>query len=299
MSLRHFLRLSDFTPDELDRLIARAIDLKTLQRNGIAHRSCHGKVLAMVFEQPSTRTRVAFETGMAQLGGTSLFLSAKDTQLGRNEPIVDTAKVLAEIVDIVMIRTARQSTVDTFADASRIPVINGMTSLTHPCQLLADIQTFMELRGPIDGKTVAFIGDGYNMCHTYMEASQLFGFHLRVATPEQHAPSPDIMAEFRSAVTLVDSPMEAVAEADLVVTDVWSSMGQENSDLRLQTFNGFQVTESMLDLADSEALLFHCLPAHRGEEVNDTVLDDPRSVVYTEAGNRLHSQKALLEFLLN
>lgn len=253
----------------------------------------------MVFEMASTRTRVAFETGMAQLGGTSLFLSPQDTQLGRNEPIADTSRVLSEMVDVVMIRTGSQEVVEEFAAVSRIPVINGMTSTNHPCQLLADVQTYVEHRGSIEGKKVAFVGDGYNLCHTYVEASVQFDFELHVATPPTHAPDKSILKQFGRNVELGNSPRDAVAGADLVVTDVWSSMGHEEDVNRASAFDGFQITEQLLDHADSEALFFHCLPAHRGEEVNETLLDDPRSVVFDEAGNRLHSQKALLEFLLN
>ena len=299
MTTRHFLRLSDCSKDELNDLVQRAIELKRLQQCGTPCRSCQGKVLAMVFEMASTRTRVSFETGMAQLGGTSLFLSPQDTHLGRNEPIVDTSRVLAKMVDIVMIRTGKQETVEEFASVSRIPVINGMTSATHPCQLLADIQTYVEFRGSISGKSVAFVGDGYNLCHSYIEASVLFDFELRIATPPTHLPAEAVMQRFGKNVHATQSPTAAVEGVDLVVTDVWSSMGHEADVGRASAFNGFQVSEELLDLASPDALFFHCLPAHRGEEVNDTVLDDPRSVVFEEAGNRLHSQKALLEFLLN
>lgn len=299
MTIRHFLRLSDCTKSELRDLIQRSMELKRLQRSAVPHQSCQGKVLAMVFEQASTRTRVAFETGMAQLGGTSLFLSPQDTHLGRNEPIADTSRVLSEMVDVVMIRTGSQEVVEEFAVASRIPVINGMTSTNHPCQLLADVQTYVEHRGSIEGKKVAFVGDGYNLCHTYVEASMQFDFELHVATPPTHAPHKSILKQYGKNVELGNSPRDAVVGADLVVTDVWSSMGHEEDVNRVSAFEGFQITEQLLDQAEPDALFFHCLPAHRGEEVNETLLDDPRSVVFDEAGNRLHSQKALLEFLLH
>ena len=298
MTTRHFLRLSDFNASELDDLIQRGIELKSLQKQGIAHPLCRGKTLAMVFEMASTRTRVSFEVGMAQLGGSALFLSSRDTQLGRNEPIVDTSRVLSQMVDIVMIRTGTQEIIEEFASVSSVPVINGMTSETHPCQLIADIQTFVELRGSIAGKSVAFVGDGYNMCHTYIEASAMFDFELNVATPASYTPNEAVLERYGKNAHVGYSTIDAVKNADLVVTDVWSSIEHEDDVGRSDAFRGFQITEEVLDRAAPNALFFHCLPAHRGEEVNESVLDDPRSPVFQEAGNRLHAQKALLEFLL-
>ena len=295
---RHFLRLSDFSVDELKSLVQRAIELKRLQQNGCPHRTCENKTLAMIFELSSTRTRVAFETGIAQLGGQSIFLSPRDTQLGRGEPIKDTARVLAKMVDIVMIRAKDQSTVDEYARHSDIPVINGMSDELHPCQLLADIMTIIEAQGAIEGRQIAFIGDGYNMCQSFIEASAVFGFELKVATPLDYRPSAKYLA-WSNRVEFVDTPVDAVQNADVVVTDVWSSMGHENDTDRIEAFDGFQVTSNLLDQAKQDALLLHCLPAHRGEEVDEHVLDDPRSLVWEESGNRLHSQKALMEFLLN
>ena len=296
--VRHFLRLSDLSVNELQSLIGRAIELKRLQLQGSTLQSCSQKTLAMIFEQSSTRTRVAFETGMAQLGGQAVFLSPRDTQLGRGEPIKDTARVLAKMVDIVMIRAKQQSTIDEYAGFSEIPVINGMSNELHPCQLLADIMTIVEAKGEIEGRQVAFVGDGYNMCQSFIEASRLLGFDLRVATPIDYQPSAKYLT-CSKRVDFVNSPADAVRDADVVVTDVWSSMGHEDDTDRIKAFDGFQVTSSLLDQANSDAIFLHCLPAHRGEEVDEFVLDDPRSAVWEESGNRLHSQKALIEFLLN
>ena len=296
--VRHFLRLSDLSVNELQSLIGHAIELKRLQLQGSTLQSCSQKTLAMIFEQSSTRTRVAFETGMAQLGGQAVFLSPRDTQLGRGEPIKDTARVLAKMVDIVMIRAKQQSTIDEYAGFSEIPVINGMSNELHPCQLLADIMTIVEAKGEIEGRQVAFVGDGYNMCQSFIEASRLLGFDLRVATPIDYQPSAKYLT-CSKRVDFVNSPADAVQDADVVVTDVWSSMGHEDDTDRIKAFDGFQITSSLLDQAKSDAIFLHCLPAHRGEEVDDFVLDDPRSAVWEESGNRLHSQKALIEFLLN
>lgn len=294
----HFLTLTDFDPDTLNRIVARATELKESLKRGERHEPLQGKTLAMFFGQHSTRTRVGFETAMHQLGGHAIFLSPSDSQLGRGEPIEDTARVLSEMVDAAMIRTPSQELVEQFAAASAIPVINGMTSRFHPCQLLADVQTFIEFRGPIQGATVAFIGDGYNMCHSYIRAATQFDFHLRIATPPAHQPDADILAEGNNA-ELAETPAEAVQGANLVVTDVWSSMAHEGEEAdRLAAFEGYQVDANLLDQAAPDALFMHCLPAHRGEEIHPDLLDDPRSVVWAEAGNRLHSQKALLEYLL-
>lgn len=296
---RDFLSLLDCSPEELDDLVFRAIKLKQMRAEGELHQPLVGRTLAMIFQLSSTRTRVAFEAGMNELGGHAIFLSPTDTQLGRGEPVEDTARVLSEMVDIVMIRTLEQRDIDTFARNATVPVINAMSSLLHPCQLLADVQTFVEERGSIRDKTVAFIGDGYNMCHSYINAARQWGFDLKIACPESHAPQADILASCNRA-QIVESPREAVENADLVVTDVWSSMGhEEQAEARLATFDGYQVNPTLLDHARDDVLFMHCLPAHRGEEISDDLFSDPRSVVFQEAGNRLHSQKALLEFLLS
>lgn len=297
MAKRDFLTLLDCYPAELRGLTERAAQLKRAHLTGEDHRSLTGRTGALILQLSSTRTRVAFEAGMAQLGGQAIFLSPADSQLGRGEPIGDTARVLSQMVDIAMIRILSHDDLETFAAAANIPVINAMTSRYHPCQLLADVQTFEELRGPIGGRRVAFIGDGYNMCNSYINAARQWEFELRLACPAGHEPPASALADANAR--LLETPEEAVGGAHLVVTDVWSSIGHEEEQAeRRRTFAPYQVNEALLDLADDDALFLHCLPAHRGEEVNDTVLDDPRSGAWVAAGNRLHSQKALLEFLL-
>lgn len=297
--MRHFLTLLDFSPEELNWLIQRAIELKQMHKSGQVYEPLKNRVLGMLFEKASTRTRVSFEAGMAQLGGHAIFLSPRDTQLGRGEPIEDSARVLSRMVDAVMIRTFDHADVELFAQYSKVPVINALTDDFHPCQLLADMQTFFEHRGNIKGKTVAWIGDGYNMCQSYINAAIQFDFNLRIAVPEGFEPKAEVMARAGARVTLTRNPEEAVRGAHLVVTDVWASMGQEDeSQERMKCFNGFQVNAALLDKAAADVLFMHCLPAHRGEEISDNLLDDPRAVVWDEAENRLHAQKALLEFLL-
>jgi ornithine carbamoyltransferase len=299
MKPRHFLTLNDLSPEELRALITRASELKAWQREGRLHQSLTGKVMAMVFEKSSTRTRVSFEAGMAQLGGHAMFLSPRDTQFGRGEPIEDSARVLSRMVDIIMIRTYEHEKIELFAKYSNAPVINALTDQYHPCQLLADMQTWFEHRGDIRGATVAYIGDGNNMCQSYINAAKQFGFTLRVAAPPGYLPQASVVQAAGNAVELVDSPLEATDGADLVVTDVWASMGQEDEQAkRAQAFAGYQVNAQAMAVAHKEALFMHCLPAHRGEEVTADVIDGPQSVVWDEAGNRLHAQKALIEFLL-
>ncbi|BAN68470.1 ornithine carbamoyltransferase [endosymbiont of unidentified scaly snail isolate Monju] len=297
--IRHFLTLLDLSPEELRGIIQRASELKRLQRAGEPHATLQGKVLAMIFEKSSTRTRVSFETGMSQLGGSAMFLSPRDTQLGRGEPIEDTARVLSRMVDCVMIRTFAHDNVERFAEHSQVPVINGLTDLYHPCQLLADMQTFFEHRGDIRGRTVAWVGDGNNMCHSYINAARQFDFQLRVACPEGYEPDADILAAAGERAQIVRDPTAAIEGADLVVTDTWVSMGQEEEKQHRQTaFAPYKVTRELMALATPDALFMHCLPAYRGMEVEAEVLDAPDSVVWDEAENRLHAQKALLEFLL-
>ncbi len=299
MSTRHFLTLLDFSPEELRVLLARAIELKKLQRQGNNHTPLKNKTLAMIFDKSSTRTRVSFEAGMIQLGGQALFLSPRDTQFGRGEPIKDSARVLSRMVDAIMIRTFDHASVETFAAHSSVPVINGLTDLYHPCQLLADMQTFIEHRGDIKGATVAWIGDGNNMCHSYINAARQFEFKLNIACPKQYCPDADIMKSAGDIVCMTTEPNTAVKDADLVVTDVWASMGQEQEqNERQKVFNRYQVNQSLLNQASKDTLFMHCLPAHRGEEVTEDVLDGAHSVVWDEAENRLHAQKALLENLI-
>ncbi|NBC48347.1 MAG: ornithine carbamoyltransferase [Gammaproteobacteria bacterium] len=297
---RHFLTLLDLTKAEAEQLLRRASELKGLRQRGEVYRPFVGYTLAMVFEKSSTRTRVSFEAGMSQLGGTAMFLSPRDTQLGRGEPVEDSARVLSRMVDAVMIRTFDHETVTRFAEHSRVPVINGLTDRFHPCQLLADMQTYLEHRGSIQGRRVTFIGDGNNMCHSYINAACLFGFELRIACPDGFEPDPAILAAAGDQCTVLHDPGEATENADLVVTDVWASMGQESEqDARKACFSRFSVTSSLMKRARADALFMHCLPAHRGEEVSAEVIDGPQSVVWDEAENRLHAQKALLELLLS
>ncbi|WP_108097522.1 ornithine carbamoyltransferase [Pseudomonas sp. GV071] len=299
MSARHFLSLMDCTPDELLGLLRRGIELKSLRNRGILFEPLKNRVLGMIFEKASTRTRLSFEAGMIQLGGQAIFLSPRDTQLGRGEPISDAAIVMSRMLDAVMIRTFAHSTLTEFAAHSRVPVINGLSDDLHPCQLLADMQTYQELRGSIKGKTVAWIGDGNNMCNSYIEAAQQYDFHLRVACPHGYEPNPSFIAQAGERVSIVRDPVEAVSGAHLVSTDVWTSMGQEEEAAeRLALFKPYQVTRALLDQAASDVLFLHCLPAHRGEEISEDLLDDPRSGAWDQAENRLHAQKALLEMLV-
>ena len=298
MPKQDFLSLLDLPFEDLDYLIHRGMRFRKMHEAGEVYRPLVGRTGALILQMNSTRTRVAFQAGMAQLGGEALFLGVADTQIGRGEPTPDLARVLSEMVDIVMIRTHEQSDIELLAETATIPIINAMSSLLHPCQLLADVQTFYEKRGPIKGANVAFIGDGYNMCHSYINAAHQWDFNLKIACPAGYEPNADILARTDNA-QLVETAAEAVTNADLVVTDVWSSMGHEGQEGdRRTTFADYQVNEALLARAASETLFMHCLPAHRGEEISETLLEDPRSVVWQEAGNRLHSQKALMEFLL-
>ena len=299
MSTRHFLSLMDCTPEELSGLIRRAIELKDLRQRGVLHEPLKNRVLGMIFEKASTRTRLSFEAGMSQLGGQAIFLSPRDTQLGRGEPISDSAIVMSRMLDAVMIRTFAHSTLTEFAAHSQVPLINGLSDDLHPCQLLADMQTFVEQRGSIQGKTVAWVGDGNNMCNSYIEAAQQFDFQLRVACPEGYEPKAEFLAAAGERVQIVRDPLQAVAGAHLVSTDVWTSMGQEEETAkRLKLFAPYQVNRALLDAADPSVIFLHCLPAHRGEEISMDLLDDPRAFAWDQAENRLHAQKALLEFLV-
>jgi ornithine carbamoyltransferase len=294
---RHFLTLLDLSPAELERLIARAIEMKRAPHG--THALFPGRMLGMVFEKSSTRTRVSFAAGMAQLGGSSLFLSPRDTQLGRGEPIGDTARVISSMLDIVVVRTFSHSIIEQFARASSVPVINGLTDDFHPCQLLADVQTFIEHRGSIRGKRVAWIGDGNNMCHSYINAARQFDFELVIACPAGYEPRADLVAANSGRVTVVRDPRDASRGAHLLATDVWASMGQEQEQAeRAASFRGYCLDRSLLDIAAPDAIYLHCLPAHRGEEISADLMDDPASAIWDEAENRLHSQKALIELLL-
>ena len=297
MSVKHFLTLQDLSREELLSIIHRAIELK---KNPTLAAYQKQKTLALIFEKSSTRTRVAFEVAMTQLGGASIFLSNADSQLGRGEPVEDSARVLSRMVDCVAIRTFEHEKLVRFARNSTIPVINALTDDFHPCQLLADIQTYIEHRGTISGKTVAWIGDGNNMCQSYINAADLFDFELRIACPEGFQPDSKLVDKFKNRVSITHNPSTAVRGADLVVTDVWASMGQEHEETqRISSFSGFQVNSELMTHANDSALVMHCLPAHRGEEISADLIDAQDTVIWDEAENRMHSQKALLEHLLS
>jgi ornithine carbamoyltransferase len=298
--VKHFLQLRDLGREEHEHLFRRTRIIKERFKNYVAYQPLVDRMLAMVFEKSSTRTRVSFEAGIYQLGGSSIVLNMGETQLGRGEPIEDVARVVSRMVDIVMIRTFEHPIIERFAAHSRVPVINGLTNDYHPCQVLADIYTFIEHRGPIAGRTVAWVGDANNMCNTWIQAAQIFGFKLNVSTPAQYGVDSSRLSGIgRSCVELYGNPHEAARGADLVTTDVWTSMGFEaEAEARRKAFSAYLVDAAMMAQARPEAVFMHCLPAHRGEEVSAEVLDGPQSVVWDEAENRLHVQKALMEYLL-
>ncbi|WP_426193534.1 ornithine carbamoyltransferase [Massilia sp. DWR3-1-1] len=295
--IKHFLQFSDFTLAEFEHVIARAIVIKRKFKNYEIYHPLIDRTLVMVFEKSSTRTRLSFEAGMHQLGGAAIYLNTRDSQLGRGEPVEDAGQVMSRMCDIIMVRTFGQDIIERFAANSRVPVINGLTNEHHPCQVLADIFTFVEQRGSIAGKTVTWIGDANNMLYSWLQAAEVFGFHLNVSTP----PGYDIdMAQVStSRFTQFANPADACEGAHLVTTDVWTSMGYEKENAeRLKAFDGFIVDAAKMARATADALFMHCLPAHRGEEVAADVIDGPQSVVWDEAENRLHVQKALIEYLL-
>ncbi len=297
---RHFLTLMDLSPDEVRGLVGRAIELKSQHRAGTGTHTLDGKVLAMIFTKASTRTRVSFEAGMAQLGGSALFLSGQDTQLGRGEPIHDSARVISSMVDIVMIRTFAHADVEQFAAHSSVPVINGLTDDYHPCQILADLQTYFEVRGEISGRKVCWLGDGNNVCHSWMNAARLLDFELVIACPEGYDPDVTLLEACRQHAHIERDPLVAALNADLLVTDVWASMGQEQEqEERAASLQPYQLNQALLERAAPDALYMHCLPAHRGEEISTELMDAPDTVIWQEAENRLHAQKALMELLLN
>lgn len=297
MNPRHFISLLDLSSDEFRALINRAIELKNKRDPNF--QPLKGQVLAMIFEKSSTRTRISFETGMTHFGGSAIFLSPRDTQLGRGEPIKDSAKVISSMVDGIMLRTNNHETVTEFAKHSSVPVINGLTDILHPCQLLADMQTYFEHRGDIQGKTVTWIGDGNNMCHSYINAAVRLDFKLNIASPEAYLPNNEMVKSGGERIQLFNQALDAAKDSDLIVTDVWASMGQEEEQKQREiAFKNYQVNQSIMDTAHDDALFMHCLPAHRGEEVTAEVIDGKQSVIYNEAENRLHAQKALLELLM-
>jgi ornithine carbamoyltransferase len=300
---KDFLALSQFSKAELDAIFALTKELKQKQKSGVEHHLLKGKTLAMIFEKSSTRTRISFEVGMYQLGGHPLFISSKDSQMGRGEPIKDTARVMARYCDGVMIRTFAQETVEEFAKYASIPVINGLTDLHHPCQIMADIFTVIEHKGGYQGLQFAWIGDGNNMANTWIEAAGIFGFDLTLACPEGYDPDAQVLEWARSQGTgkiiVTRDPREAALGADVVNTDVWASMGQEEEQkIREKAFAGYQVDNTLLSVAKKDAIVLHCLPAHRGEEISDEVIEGGHSVVWDEAENRLHVQKAIMATLM-
>ena len=300
MAIKHFLQFNDFTRDELDHVFARTRWIKQQFKTYQQYWPLTDRTLVMIFEKASTRTRLSFEAGIQQLGGSAIYLNTRDSQLGRGEPVEDAAQVISRMSDIVMIRTFEQDVIQRFAANSRVPVINGLTNEYHPCQILADIYTYIEHRGPIQGKTVAWIGDSNNVCNTWLQAAEVFDFNVHVSTPPGYEVEPE-----RAGLYGTDhyeefaDPMEAARGADLVTTDVWTSMGFEaENEERHRDFADWQVDADMMKVAGKDALFMHCLPAHRGEEVAAEVIDGPQSVVWGEAENRLHVQKALMEYLL-
>lgn len=294
----HLLKLSDLSAAQARAIVLRASELKASKDRH--YRPFQGMTLAMIFAKSSTRTRVSFEAGMAKFGGHALFLASSATQMGRDEPIADTAKVLSRMCDAIMIRNDSQAQIEELAEHSRVPVINGLSELHHPCQLLADMQTWREHRGSPEGKVAAWIGDGNNVCHSWIEAAKLFGFKLRLACPSDFGPDRQILDSAGDYIEVCDSPQAASRDADLLVTDTWTSMGQEQEQQRrTDAFADFQVNQNLMQLAKRDAIFMHCLPAHRGEEVSASVIDGPQSVVWDEAENRLWAQMALLEVLLD
>ena len=300
MAIKHFLQFKDLSRDELEHVFARTQWIKQQFKAYQQNWPLSDRTLVMIFEKASTRTRLSFEAGMQQLGGSAIYLNTRDSQLGRGEPVEDAAQVISRMSDIVMIRTFEQEIIERFAANSRVPVINGLTNEYHPCQILADIYTFIEHRGPIRGKTVAWIGDSNNVCNTWLQAAEVFDFNVHVSTPPGYEVEPE-----RAGLYGTDhyeefaDPMEAARDADLVTTDVWTSMGFEaENEERRRDFHDWQVDADMMQIAAKDALFMHCLPAHRGEEVAADVIDGAQSVVWDEAENRLHVQKALMEYLL-
>jgi ornithine carbamoyltransferase len=300
VAVRHFLQFKDFTREEFEYLFARTGIIKQKFKSYQQHWPLTDRTLVMIFEKASTRTRLSFEAGMQQLGGSAIYLNTRDSQLGRGESVEDAGQVISRMSDIVMIRTFEQSIIERFAANSRVPVINGLTNEYHPCQILADIYTYIEQRGSIRGKTVAWIGDSNNMCNTWLQAAEILNFNVHVSTPPGYEVEPERAGLFGADhYEEFADPMEAARGADLVTTDVWTSMGFEaENEERMKDFADWQVDEEMMGIAAKDALFMHCLPAHRGEEVSAGVMDGPQSVVWDEAENRLHVQKALMEYLL-
>ena len=299
MNIKHFLTLDSLNRKELEAIINRALELKAQTKRRKFEATLNNRVLGMIFEKSSTRTRVSFETGMTQLGGHAIYLAPTGSQIGRGEPLKDTARVLSKMVDCIMLRTFEHEKLKEFSSYSDVPVINGLSDSFHPCQLLADLLTYIEARGSIENKNVVWLGDGNNMCHSYMNAARIFNFQFIVSCPKEFVPNSKIFESSKRNTSIEYDPYKAVDGADLIVTDVWASMGKEDEQKdRKEKFMKYQVNSEIMSCAKDNALFMHCLPAHRGEEVTEDVLEGSQSIVWEEAGNRLHSQKALLEFLL-
>ena len=297
--VRHFRSLLDINKKEFIRIIERSIELKKEAAAGVINNSLSGKTMAMIFKKNSTRTRVAFETAMTTMGGHAIFLASDSTQISRGEELSDTAKVLSGMVDIIMVRTHDHNEVEELASNSTVPIINGLTEKFHPCQLLADMQTYYEEKGSIEGKKVAWIGDGCNMCNSYINAAKILNFNLNIATPSGFEPDQSTLNLANDNVELCDMPGKAVEDCDLVTTDVWSSMGDEgDAEKRKALFKGYQINKHLFEKSKNDSIFLHCLPAHRGEEVESDVIDGSRSKVWQQAHNRLYTSMALVEFLL-
>ncbi len=295
----NFINFDQLSQNDLQGIIDRAISLKKEHKSGLINETLKNKTLAMIFDKSSTRTRVSFEAGMTQLGGQSLFLSEKDIQLGRGEPITDSAIVISSMVDAIMLRLSSHEDIVEFSKHSSKPVINALSDESHPCQILADLMTYQEYRGSIKGKKIAWIGDGCNVCQTYMQAAAIFDFELSIATPSGYEPSDIFIEKYKKNIIFFENPKDACRDADIIVTDVWTSMGQElEIKQREKAFKGFQVDQKLMDQAKDNALFMHCLPAYRGKEVSTEVIDGKQSVVWSEAENRLHVQKSLLLYLI-
>ena len=301
--LRHLRSLQDFTKEELAGFIERALELKKERQAGVTHRQLAGKIVGLIFEKPSTRTRVSFESAMIGLGGQVIFLSGRDTQLARSEPLKDMARVMSRYVDGMVVRTFGQEVVEELAGYSSVPVINALTDLHHPCQILSDMMTVIEKKGPLENLKIAWVGDGNNVANSWIQAAELLGFELILACPQGYDPDPEILRKGRAnaakPIVLVRSPEQAVAEADVINVDVWTSMGQEGQEAeRLAAFRGFQINDALLAQAPASAIVMHCLPAHRGEEITEEVLESERCVAFDQAENKMHMHKAILEKLI-
>ncbi len=300
MGLRHFLSLNDLSASELKRVIDRAMVLKADSCEGRTCNAMQGKVAVLIFEKNSTRTRISFECGIVQLGGNAVFMGPAESHLSRGESVEDTARVISRMANLIIMRTGAHERIEKMACSAEVPVINGLTDFNHPCQLLADLQTYIEYRGQIAGITAAWLGDGNNVCHSWMNAAHILDFQLNIATPPGFRPNQELREQCQSNVFITDDPFEAAKNAQVVITDTWASMGQENEQSeRNSVFKPYCVNSSLMRHAHKDALFMHCLPAYRGREVMAEVIDGPQSVVFSEAENRLHAQKALMEFLLN